>query len=65
MVREVGLADENDGGDGEIPPQYESAALEHILVGKVNDHIRFKEAGLYATMKESMARYYVELTKIV
>ena len=67
-LREVEMA-ETAGGDSELPPQYKLAALKRILVGRVKDHIRFKEAELDAklseTGQEKHKKMYEEIEKEV
>lgn len=68
-VREVELADENDGGEGKLPFTYKLAALKRILVGKIADHVRFKESELLANIKDKgeakHRRIYEEIEKEV
>ena len=45
-LREVEMSDENDGTGGKLPDTYKLAALKRILVGKIADHVRFKESEL-------------------
>ena len=51
-VREVETADENDGGEGKLPYTYKLSALKKLLVGRIQEQVRFKEAELQVTVKE-------------
>ena len=66
-VREVEMAE--DGDEGELPPQYKLTARKRILVGKVTDHIRWKETELETRIRDKgkikYTKMYEEIEKEV